>query len=131
MEQLPPATGGLREIAARIMAASEQDPRLQPLGNRGIEAVGLSDSTEAVFLASVFVKEGQRQSLQLKLIARDSESRIWMVSAFLVGGKGSRWCTVGSELETWLRTHVLSLTFTPGTVDENRLRDAYRRRGEQ
>lgn len=131
VEQLSPATERPHGIAAEIMARAHRDSRLQPLTDPEVAPLKLSDSTEAVLLTSVYVKEGRRQSLQLKLITRSSDSRIWIVSAFLVGGEGSRWCTVDSNLGSWLRAHVLSLTFSLRTLDEDRLREAYRRKREQ
>ncbi len=131
VEQHFSAHDDLREIAEESLAGAQGDSRLQPLADPRVEAVKLSDSTDAVFMTSVFLKEGQRRSLQLKLIARSPDSRVWMVSAFLVGGKDSRWCTVDSDLGRWLGAHVLSLTFTPKTLNAGRLRDAYRRRRVQ
>ncbi len=125
------AKKNLREIADEILAGAQADSRLKPLADPRVDALKLTDSTEALFMSSMFLKEGQRRSLQLKLIARSADSRLWLVSAFLVGGKDSRWCTVDSELGRWLGAHVLSLTLTPAALDEGRLREAYRRRRVQ
>ena len=126
LEQLTDAKGTLREVAADVIAGAKKDARLKPTADSTIEPMKLSDSTDAVVVTSVFLKEGQRRSLQLKLIARGSDSRTWMVSGFLVGGKDSRWCTPGSEMAKWLRVHLTSLRLTPGNVDEKPLREAYR-----
>jgi hypothetical protein len=126
LEQLADAKGSLREVAAGVIAGAKKDARLKLTADPTIEPVKLSDSTDAIVVTSVFLKDGSRRSLQLKLIARGSDSRTWMVSGFLVGGKDSRWCAPGSELAKWLRVHLMSLRLTPGKVDEKPLREAYR-----
>jgi hypothetical protein len=125
LEELTDARGGIREVAAGVIAGAKKDARLKPVADSTIEPVELSDSTKAVVVTSVFLKEGHRRSLQLKLIARGSDARTWMVSGFLVGGKDSRWCAPGSELAKWIRAHLMSLRLTPGTLDEKPLRQAY------
>jgi hypothetical protein len=126
LEQLTDAKGSLKEVGAGIIAGAKKDARLKPTEESIVEPVKLSDSTDAIFVTSVFLKEGHRRSLQLKLIARGPDARTWMVSGFLVGGKDSRWCTPGSEMARWLRVHLMSLRLTPGNVDEKPLRAAYR-----
>jgi len=126
LEQLPTAKGSLRDVANDVIAGAAKDPRLSPLAKPTIESVKLADGTDAVFVMAAFNKEGSRRSLQLKLIARGADARTWMVSGFLVGGKGSRWCAPGSDLASWLRVHLMSLRLTPGGVDEKPLRAAYR-----
>jgi hypothetical protein len=128
LEQLADAKGSLRDVAAAVIAGAKKDARLKLTVDSTIEPVKLSDSTDAVVVTSVFLKEGHRRSLQLKVIARGSDSRVWMVSGFLVGGKDSRWCGPGSELAKWLRVHLMSLRLSPGNVDERPLREAYRRK---
>jgi hypothetical protein len=128
LEQLTDAKGSLSEVAAGVIAGARKDARLKPLADSTVEPVKLSDATDAVLLTSVFLKEGNRRSVQLKVIARGPDSRTWMVSGYLVGGKDSRWCTPGSNMANWLRAHLLSLRLAPGNLDEKALREAYRRK---
>jgi len=124
-------SGSLREIARELVSGVQRDPRLRPLYTPSIDPVRLSDSTDAVLVTAVFVKDDQRQSLQFKLVARSSDAQTWVVSGFLVGGKGSRWCRAESDLGDWVRAHVLSLTFNASRSQSSDLREAYRRIAEQ
>jgi hypothetical protein len=126
VEELTRAKGSLREVAADILAGVKRDSRLKPIADSRVESVKLSDSTDALFLTSFFLKEGHRRSVQLKLIARGSDSRTWMVSGFLVGGEASAWCTPKSDMSKWLRAHLQSLRLTPGQLEEKPLWDVYR-----
>ena len=67
-----------------------------------METIKLSDGTEAMLLKVEFIKDGNRRSLQMKLVAKDTDSNAWIVSGHLVGGKESKWPTADSSLAKWL-----------------------------
>jgi hypothetical protein len=89
------------------------------------ENMRLSDGTEATLLRLEFFKGERRRSLQMKLIAKDKNSTVWIVSGTLVGGKESRLPTPESAMAMWLAAHMTSLTFDPAKLDGDKLNRAY------
>ena len=128
VEKFPPASETTEAIAQELAKNATKNPQLELVGKESIEAVKLFDATAATLLTMEFIKTGNRHSLQLKLIAKDREGQIWIVSSFLVGGKASTWPTPKSKLAVWLRAHVVSLTLTKAEVDQKSLDAAYKAR---
>ena len=130
VEKFPVARESIKTIAQELAKGAKRNPRLEVVGKESIEVVKLSDQTEAALLTAEFIKQRTRRSLQIKLIAKDGDGTIWIVTGFVVGGKESTWPTSKSKLAKWLRAHVVSLTFGEAGVDEKQLKSAYKRRGD-
>ncbi len=128
LERFPADDVSTETIAKELAKGASKNPRLQMVGKEVVEAVKLSDQTEATLVTTEFIKEGSRRSLQMKLIAKDASGQIWIVSGFLVGGKESQWPAPKSKLGVWLRAHLVSLTLTGKEVDAKGLEAAYRAR---
>ena len=128
VERFPPATESTETIAQELARGAARTRELELVGKESVQAVELSDQTPATLLITEFIKSGTRRSLQTKLIAKDDEGQIWIVTGFLVGGKDSGWPTPESHLAIWLQAHITSLTLTGDAVDEPRLEAAYRDR---
>jgi len=128
VEKFPPAEQSTETIATELARGATKNPQLEMVGKESVEAVKLFDQTEATLVTTEFIKQGNRRSLQMKLIAKDAGGQIWIVSGFLVGGKESKWPTATSKLAIWLRAHLVSLTLTNKDVDQKSLETAYRNR---
>jgi hypothetical protein len=128
VERFPGAKEPIKDIMDRLVQQARKAPRLELVGKESVEAVQLSDGTEALFLTAEFIKEGRRRSLQMKTVVKDADSTAWIVSGHLVGGKESRWPTPGSGLARWLRAHLVSLSWEEKKFDEAKLRAAYKAR---
>jgi hypothetical protein len=126
VERFPGAKEPIHDIMDSLVQQAKKAPRLELVGKESVEAVKLSDGTEALFLTAEFIKEGHRRSLQMKMVVKDADSTAWIVSGHLVGGKESKWPTPGSGLAKWLRAHLISLSWDAKQFDEAKLRAAYR-----
>lgn len=129
VEKFPPAKESTETIARELAKGATKNPQLEMVGKELVEAVKLFDQTAATLVTTEFIKAGSRRSLQMKLIGKESNGQIWIVTGFLVGGKDSTCPTPKSKLGTWLRAHVVSLTLTRTEVDQKSLDAAYRDRG--
>lgn len=125
VDEIKAAKGSAGEIMEGLVKEAKRAPRLEMVGEAAVEDVALADGTAGKLLTAEFIKEGRRRSLQMKLVAKDGQGTAWIVTGFLVGGKGSEWPKPGSRHAKWLRAHLASLSldaakFDPGPVDEAR-----------
>lgn len=128
VEQFPGAKEPIKNIMDSLVQQAKKAPRLELVGKESVEAIKLSDGSEALFLTAEFIKEGHRRSLQMKMVVKDADSTAWIVSGHLVSGKASKWATPRSGLARWLRAHLTSLNWEEKKFDEAKLRAAYRDR---
>jgi len=109
--------GTTREAAAagakRNQESATRNPRLKVIKAGKVEELKLSDGTEGAFTRTLLLKEGSRLSLQMKLFAKDKDSRGWVVSAWIVTGKDSKFIENNPGLEQVLKAHMASLCFRP------------------
>ena len=122
------AKGSLTEIVSQLIAGAKQDSRLQMVGKGIVVPFKLSDGTDALLLTAEFIKGGDRRSLQIKVVAKDAKSNVWIVSGHLVGGKSSKWPTAGSSLAEWLAAHLTSFTLDEKKFDAKKVEAAYAKR---
>lgn len=125
VETFPGAKEPIKNIMDSLVQQAKKAPRLELVGKESVEAIKLSDGSEALFLTAEFVKEGHRRSLHMKMVVKDADSTAWIVSGHLVGGKESKWATPNSGLARWLRAHLTSLSWEEKKLDEAKLRAAY------
>lgn len=131
IEMFPKIKESLRQIADGLAEEAGKTPQLEMIGKELIEKGRLSDGTESMLLTAEFIKEGDRRSLQMKLVVKDAEATVWIVSGHLVGGKDSRLPAAKSKLAIWLRAHLLSLSLDGRKFDARRLETAYRERDQK
>lgn len=112
-------------IAKETAGGAARDPRLESIGDGTFVPVTLSDRTEGTFFTKEFIKSVHRRSLQMKLVVKDADRRVWVVSGYIVGGKDSRLPTPNSPLALWLKAHMLSLTVGGQAIDPKPLEAAY------
>ena len=122
------AKESLKEIVSQLIAGAKLDSRLQMVGKGIVVPFKLSDGTDALLLTAEFIKGGDRRSLQIKVVAKDKQSNVWIVSGHLVGGKNSKWPTAGSSLAGWLAAHLTSFTLDEKKFDAKRVEAAYAKR---
>ena len=112
-------------VSKRSMANLKRNPRLKVVSQDKVKALKLSDGAEAALIRVILLKDRTRRSLQLKLFAKDKDSRGWVVSAWIVTGKDSEFIAKNESLEKWLRAHVTSLCFEREKFDAAALQAAY------
>lgn len=125
VEKFPGAKESIKDIMDSLAQQAKKAPRLELVGTESVEAIKLSDGTEALLLTAEFIKEGGRRSLQMKMVVKDADSTAWIVSGHLVGGKASKWPTPEGSLAKWLRAHLTSLSWEAKKFDDAKLRAAY------
>jgi len=131
VEKLPASRESTETIARALSRTSTENPELVLVGQESIEAVELSDQTQATFVTAEFIKGRTRRSLYMKLIAKDDKSQVWIATAYLVGSKSSQLPKPDSKLATWLRAHLVSLTLTGKEVDLKKVEAAYQVRDSE
>ena len=99
-----------------LISNARRNRRLEFVNEAKVDSYRLNDGTSAALLTMEFIKEGSRRSLQMKLLAKDSNSSGWIVSAFVVGGKDSTIPTADSTVVKLLRAHVTSFCFDPAKL---------------
>jgi len=109
-------TDSLEKGLEDLISNAKRNRRLEFVGEAKVDSYRLTDGTNAALLTMGFIKEGRRRSLQMKLLAKDSDSNGWIVSAFLVGGKDSTIPTADSTVAKLLRAHVTSFCFDPARL---------------
>ena len=109
---------------AKLVDGAQSDPRLEWV-KKDITTIRLSDGTEAMLLKAEFLKEKTRRSLQMKLIAKDASSTLWIASAHIVGGKDSEWPKASSTMAQWLEAHLTSLVLDEKKLDAKKVRAAW------
>lgn len=125
VEKFATTTDSTEAVAKKTDEGASADPRLKGVGEAQLSPVVLSDGTEGTLLIREFIKSAHRRSLQMKLIVKDADATVWVISGYIVGGKDSQLPTPSSPLATWLRAHLLSLTMTGKAVDPATLEAAY------
>jgi len=113
------------EGAKRNLGTLEYDPRLKVLSKNPPQPLKLSDGTDAAFNRVLLIEDRSRKSLQMKLFAADSNSRGWVVSAWIVTGRDSQFIENNAPLENRLRAHVTSLCFDQSKFNTSALAAAY------
>lgn len=131
VEKFPGAKESIKDIMNSLVEQAKKAPRLELIGKESVQAVKLSDDTEALFLTAEFIKEGRRRSLQMKMVVKDADSTAWIVSGHLVSGKESKWPTAESGLARWLRAHLTSLSWDERKLNEAKLLAAYKERDQK
>jgi hypothetical protein len=121
----------VKEIMNGLVEGAKKAPGLELVGKESVEVVKLSDGTEAMLLKAEFIKQGSRRSLQMKLVTKDADSNAWIISGHIVGGKESKWPTVGSSLAKWLEAHLTSFTLDEKKLDVDKLKAAYKDRDKK
>jgi hypothetical protein len=111
--------------AARSMQGVKQNPRLKAVAQDPVANVKLADGRAATLIRTVFIKDQTRRSLQLKMFAKDGNSRGWVVSAWIVTGRDSQFIARNKTLEAVLRAHVTSLCFDSTKFSTKALAAAY------
>jgi hypothetical protein len=107
----------LEDGAKKLVRSAKNNARLRLVGQEFLEPLKLSDGTAALLLWTEFIKDGDRHSLQLKMLAKDKDSGAWIVSAHIVGGKDSKLPQRDSALAVWLAAHVKSFCFDTTRFD--------------
>lgn len=128
VEKFPPSKESTENIAKELAKGATKNPELVAVGKELVEAVKLSDQTAATLVTTEFIKERSRRSLYMKLIGKDGKGQIWIATGYLVASKSSQWPKPKSELATWLRAHLVSLTLTGKDVDQKKIEAAYQAR---
>lgn len=131
VEKFPGSKESIKEIMRGLVEGARKAPRLDLVGKESVETIKLSDGTEAMLLKAEFIKEGGRRSLQMKLVAKDTDSNVWIASGQLVGGKESRWPTAGSSLAKWLEAHLTSFSLDAKKFDAEKVKTAYKNRDKK
>jgi hypothetical protein len=131
VEKFPNTKESVDEIVSGLAENAKKVPRLELVGKESVETIELSDGTEAMLLKMEFIKERRRRSLQLKLVAKDTDSNAWIVSGHLVGGKESTWPTADSSLAKWLQTHLTSFSLDEEKFDTEKVEAAYNDRDKE
>ena len=117
VEKFPNLTNTLDEWGKNLANGYKADPRLE-LKKRKIENnITLSDGLKASLLLFEFIKSNSRQSLQMKLFSKDQYSNGWVVSAWLVGGKGSKIPRIDSENRKFLEVFLKSFCLDKSKLD--------------
>jgi hypothetical protein len=128
VEKIEKSKETVKEVVDGLITAAKKAPRLELIGKETVKDIKLSDGAEAQLLTTQFLKEKRRLSLQMKLVVKDTDANVWIVTGFMVGGKDSRRPTEESDLAGWLRAHMTSLTLDPKKFDEEKINKAYRDR---
>ena len=128
VEKFPPSEESTETIARELVKGATNNPQLVVVGKESVESIKLSDQTATTLVTSEFIKSRTRRSLYMKLIGKDGKGQVWVVTGYLVSGKGSTWPTPKSQLATWLRAHVVSLTLSGRDVDQKKIEAAYQAR---
>jgi hypothetical protein len=128
VEKFPVSEESTEIIAKELVKGATNNPQLVVVGNESVESIKLSDQTATTLITTEFIKSRSRRSLYMKLIGKDGKKQVWVVTGYLVSGKGSTWPTPKSKLATWLRAHVVSLTLSGRDVDPKAIEAAYRTR---
>lgn len=131
VEKSPGSKASVKEVMDGLVEAAKKAPRLELVGGETVEAVKLTDGTEALLLKAEFIKEGARRSFQMKLVAKDADANVWTVTGYVVGGKESKWPTADSDLSRWLAAHVTSLALDEKKFDADRITAAYKKRDKK
>ena len=124
VEKFANHTISLEEWENRLANGFKKDPRLKLKEQKIERDITLSDGLKANLLLFEFIKSNTRQSLQMKLFTKDQKFNGWVVSAWLVGGKGSEIPRIDSGnrkfLEVFLKSFCLnkSKLNIKGTKDE-------------
>jgi hypothetical protein len=121
VEHWPNLRASLDERRKTQADAATKSDRLQLVGQPLVSSITLDDKMPAVLMVFEFIKENERHSLQIKLVANAPDGSAWCASGFLVGGVQSKWPTAKSELAQWLTSYVRSFCFEPGKLDEGKL----------
>lgn len=111
--------------AKKNLAGLKWNRRLKVISQSEIKSITLSDGAEAALIRVLLLKDRTRRSLQLKMFAKDKDSRGWVVSAWIVTGKDSAFIAKNKSLERWLLAHVTSLCFDRKKFDTAAIRAAY------
>ena len=114
----------VQEVAADLVEVAKHLRNLELL-RHDVETLQLTDGTDAVLLKVQFLKEASRRSLQMKLVAKDEDATVWIVTGHVVGGGESTWPTPGSALAKWLAAHITSFTLDGKKFDVARIQAAY------
>jgi hypothetical protein len=131
VEKFPGSKDPVDEVMGGLVEAAKKAPRLTLLGKEHVQAIKLSDGTEAMLLKAEFIKEESRHSLQLKLVAKDAESNAWIVSGYVVGGNESKWPTPDTSLAKWLEAHITSFCLDGTKFDAENVEAAYKNRNKK
>jgi hypothetical protein len=130
VEKYPNTKQSPAEGARALLEAVKKNPRFELVGKEKVEDLKLADGSEARLLTTELIKDKERRSLQMKLLVKDADSNGWVISGFIVGGKASKLPTPGSDLAQWLRAHLASFCLNADKLDEAKLKEAYKRRGQ-
>lgn len=128
VETYPGTQESIGAIVTSLVETGKGTPRLELVGKESVQSIKLADGTDAKLLTMEFIKQGNRRSLQMKLIAKNADSTAWVVSGHIVGGKESKWPTPESSLAKWLEAHLSSLTFDEKAFNPEKLNAAYKSR---
>jgi len=128
VEKFPISKESTETIARELAKGATNNPQLVMVGKESVESIKLSDQTATTLVTTEFIKSGSRRSLYMKLIGKDGNGQVWVVTGYLVSGKGSKWPTPKSKLATWLRAHLVSLTLAGNDVDQKKIEAAYQAR---
>lgn len=120
----PGTKESLQQVVADLVEGAKHQRDLR-LVSHTVESLKLADGTEAALLKTLFVKDGSRRSLQMKLVAKGADSTLWIVSGHVVGGGESEWPLPESGLPKWLAAHLTSLALDGTKFDAAPLRAAY------
>jgi hypothetical protein len=118
----------LEEGAASLVEAAKKNKRLEMVGKETTEKVTLSDKTEALLLTTEFIKEGTRQSLQMKMLVKDAKGNGWVVSGFVVGGKGAKLATKEGEVGVLVKAYLTSFVLDAEKLDEGVVKAVYEKK---
>ncbi len=125
IEKQDPTKESIEKIMDDVLAGAKGDSRLA-LVRKDITKIKLADGTDALLLRAEFLKSQTRRSYQMKLVAKDAASNVWIASAHLVGGKDSEWARPGSTMAKWLEAHLTSFTLDGKKFDKKKVDAAYR-----
>jgi hypothetical protein len=114
----------LKEGIDGLVRAAKKNRHLKQVGKESIDSLKLSDDSDAMLLVMEFIKDQDRRSLQMKMVVKDNDANVWVVSGFVVGGKDSKIPNSESDIAKWLRGHVTSFCLNGKKLDEKKLTEA-------
>jgi hypothetical protein len=117
--------GAAMDAAKRNLKNVDRNRRLQRIGKGSVTPLRLSDGTDAALLTVEFYKDRTRRSCVQKVFALDRKSTGWVVTAWIVCGRDSRFVKACPWAATRLRAHITSLCFDARKLTDERLRAAY------
>lgn len=114
------------DFVKESVANINNDPRLKILDKSVQENIKLTDGAVAGLFIVLMNKFPGRQSLQMKLVARNETDVCWVVTGWLVGSEKSEIATIGSPAMERLLAHMKTFVFDSSKLDSNLISGYYK-----